>query len=170
MACGLCHGSRRTVHLAASLRRATEDCLIDSATDISFSVIGDKRDMHPIARDEIYWIGYESIRNACEHSSATKLEIILTYAQDLTLRVSDNGLGMETHVLTKGRDGHFGLRGMRERADRIRSKFTLNSSPSSGTAMTLVVPGNIIFRKASATRFERIKTFFGFDRVSVEHL
>ena len=159
-----------TNDLAASLRRATEDCLIDSATDISFSVIGDKRDMHPIARDEIYRIGYESIRNACEHSSASKLEIILNYAHDLTLSVSDNGVGMEPDVLTKGREGHFGLRGMRERADRIRSRFTIDSSPNFGTVMTLVVPGNIIFRKTRVTRLKRIKTFFGFDRVSVEHL
>ncbi len=126
--------------------------------------------MHPIAREEIYRIGYESIRNACEHSSASKLEIILNYAHDLTLRVSDNGVGVEPDILMKGREGHFGLRGMRERADRIRSKFTIDSSPSSGTVMTLVVPGNIIFRKTSVTRFERIKTFFGFDRVSVEDL
>jgi signal transduction histidine kinase/ligand-binding sensor domain-containing protein len=162
--------TEETNDLAACLRRATEECFIDSPIAVSFSVIGDKRDMHPIARDEIYRIGYESIRNACEHSSASKLEIILTYAHDLTLRVSDNGIGMEPDVLMKGREGHFGLRGMRERADRIRSKFTLVSSPNSGTVMTLVVPGNIIFRKTSVTRFERIKTFFGFDRVSVEHL
>jgi len=162
--------TEETNDLAASLQRAMEDCVTDSAIGVSFSVIGDKRDMHPIARDEIYRIGFESIRNACEHSAASKLEIVLTYAQDLTLRVSDNGIGMEPDVLTKGRDGHFGLRGMRERADRIRSQFTLNSSPSSGTVMTLVVPGNIIFRKASVTRFERIKTFFGLEQVSLEKL
>lgn len=140
-----------TNDLAESLRRAAEECVIDSAIAVNFSVMGDKRDMHPIARDEIYRIGYESIRNACKHSSATELEIILTYAQDLTLCVSDNGIGMEPAVLTKGREGHFGLRGMRERADRIGSKFTLNSSPNCGTLMTLVVPGSIIFRKTSAT-------------------
>ena len=151
-----------TNDLAASLRRATEECVLDSAMGVSFSVIGDKRDMHPIARDEIYWIGYESIRNACEHSSASELEITLTYAQDLTLRVSDNGKGMEPDVLTKGRDGHFGLRGMRERADHIRSKFTLDSSPNSGTVMTLFVPGNVIFRKPSVIRFApKRKIFFG---------
>ena len=125
--------------------------------------------MHPIARDEVYRIGYEAIRNACEHASASELEIILTYAQDLTLRVRDNGIGMEAAVVTEGREGHFGLQGMRERAERIGSKFTLNSVPNSGTEMTLVVPGNVIFRKATTTRFERIKTFFGLDRSSDLH-
>ena len=159
-----------TNDLATSLQRATEDCVIDTALNVSFSVNGDKRDLHPIARDEVYRIGYESIRNACEHSSASKLEIVLTYGHDLTLRVSDNGMGIEPEVLTKGRAGHFGLRGMRERAERIGSKLTLNSSPSSGTVMTLVVPGNIIFRKASATLFEKIKTFFGVKKVGLEKL
>lgn len=156
--------SVETNDLAASLRSATHECLIDSSIAVSFSVVGEKRDIHPIARDEIYRIGYESIRNACEHSSASELEIILTYAQDFTLRVSDNGVGMPPVVLTKGREGHFGLQGMRERTERIGSKFTLNSAPNSGTVMTLVVPGNIVFRKASATGVERIKTFFGLDR------
>jgi signal transduction histidine kinase/ligand-binding sensor domain-containing protein len=150
-----------TNDLAAGLRRATEECLLDRNLAVKFSVAGGPRDMHPIARDETYRIGYEAIRNACEHSSASELEVSLSYAQDLTLRVNDNGSGMEAAVLTEGKAGHFGLQGMRERAARIGSKITLVSSPKSGTEMTLIVPGNVIFRKASATRFERIKTLLG---------
>jgi signal transduction histidine kinase len=117
--------------------------------------------MHPVARDEIYRIGYEAIRNACEHASASQLEIALTYARDLTLRVNDNGIGIEAAVLTEGKRGHFGLQGMRERARRIGSKLTLVSSASSGTQITLVVPGNVVFRKSSVTRVEKIRTFLG---------
>jgi signal transduction histidine kinase len=149
-----------TNDLAEGLRRATEECVIDHSIAVKFSATGGPRDLHPIARDEIYRIGYEAIRNACAHSSASELEITLTYAQDLTLRVSDNGSGIEAAVLTEGKEGHFGLQGMRERAERIGSKFTLVSSPGSGTEMTLVVPGNIIFRKPSTTRFARLKIFF----------
>ena len=89
------------------------------------------------------------------------MEITLTYARDLTLHVRDDGSGMEAAVLTKGREGHFGLQGMRERAHHIGSKFSLNSALNAGTEMTLIVPGNVIFRRASATRAERIKTFSG---------
>ncbi|HET6977396.1 MAG TPA: triple tyrosine motif-containing protein [Pyrinomonadaceae bacterium] len=161
--------SEDTKDLAASLQSVAEECVSDSGIAVSFSVLGANRDMHPIARDEIYRIGYESIRNACLHSSASELNVMITYSQDLTLRVSDNGVGMEPVVLANGREGHFGLHGMRERANHIGSKFTLHSSPNSGTVMTLVVPGSIIFRKAcatvSTTLFERIRTFvFGFDR------
>ena len=155
--------------LADGLRRATEECLLNDSIDIKFSVTGASRDMHPIARDEIYRIGYEAIRNACEHSSASQLEVSVSYAQDLTLRVSDNGIGMEAAVLTEGREGHFGLQGMRERAERIGSKLRLVSSPNSGTEMTLVVPGNVIFCKLNVTRFARLKIFFGRRYVTDEH-
>ena len=94
----------------------------------SFSVVGDAKEMHPIVRDEVYRIGYEAIRNALVHSAATRLEVELRYAQDLTVRVSDNGIGIDPAVLDKGKDGHFGLPGMRERAARIGGKFTLVSS------------------------------------------
>ncbi len=147
--------------LAAGLRRATEECLLDNGIDVKFSVTGASRGMHAIARDEIYRIGYEAIRNACEHSAASQVEVSVSYAQDLTLRVSDNGIGMGATVVTEGRAGHFGLQGMRERARRIGSKFKLVSSPNSGTEMTLVVPGNVIFRKPSVTRFARLKILFG---------
>ncbi len=150
-----------TNDLAAGLRRATEECVLDNSIDVKFSVTGGPRDLHPIARDEIYRIGYEAIRNACEHSGASELEVSLNYAQDLTLRVSDNGTGMETTIVTSGKEGHFGLRGMRERAERIGSKFTLNSAPNSGTEMTLIVPGSVIYRKPGTARIARLKLFFG---------
>jgi signal transduction histidine kinase len=146
-----------TNDLAAALRRATQECWFDKAIAVKFSATGRPRDMHPIARDEVYRIGYEAIRNACGHSSASELEISLSYAQDLTLRVSDNGSGIEGAVITEGKQGHFGLKGMRERAERIGSELTLVSSPGSGTEMTLVVPGNVIFRKPRAARFDRLK-------------
>ncbi len=72
----------------------------------------------------------------------------LRYAQDLAVRVNDNGIGIDPAVADKGRDGHFGLQGMRERADRIGAKLTLVSSAASGTEITVIVPGAIVFRRA----------------------
>src|SRR5262249_8495298 len=105
--------------------------------------------------------------------SASELEVSLNYTQDLGLRVKDNGAGIETAVLTEGKQGHFGLRGMRERTTRIDSKLTLNSAPNSGTEITLVVPGSVIYRKPSATRLAKLKSFFGrrdFNHESVNRL
>jgi signal transduction histidine kinase len=151
----------QTNDLAEGLRRVTEDGLIPSSMSVTFSVVGDAREMHPIVRDEIYRIGYEAIRNACTHSGASRLEVELRYANDLALRVSDNGTGIDLAVADRGKDGHFGLQGMRERAARIGGKLTLGSSSGSGTEIRLIVPGGIIFRRRMPIRrswFTRIRT------------
>jgi signal transduction histidine kinase len=149
--------------LAEALRRVTEDSLIPSSMAVTFSVVGDAREMHPIVRDEVYRIGYEAIRNACTHSGASRLEVELRYANELTLRVNDNGLGIDPVIADRGKDGHFGLQGMRERTARIGGKLTLGSSSSSGTEIRLMVPGGIIFRKTIPARrslFTRMRTLF----------
>jgi signal transduction histidine kinase len=136
-----------TNDLAECLRGLTEDGVIPSSLAVTFSVVGDAREMHPIVRDEIYRIGYEAIRNACTHSGASQLEVELRYANDLALRVRDNGIGIDPITADTGKDGHFGLRGMRERASRIGGKLTLESSSRSGTEIRLIVPGGVIFPK-----------------------
>jgi signal transduction histidine kinase/ligand-binding sensor domain-containing protein len=136
--------------LAAALRRATESCRLKDSATAEFSVVGESRDMHPIVRDEVYRIGYEAISNACLHSGATRLDVELRYAHNLCMRVSDNGRGIDPEVIEQGRPGHYGLQGMRERAARIGADLTIDSSADSGTEVTLVVPGGIVFRKAGA--------------------
>jgi signal transduction histidine kinase len=142
----------QTNDLAEALRRATEDGLISSSMAVTFSVVGDAREMHPIVCDEIYRIGYEAIRNACVHSGASQLEVELRYAHNLALRVADNGVGIDSAVADRGKVGHFGLQGMRERAARIGGKLTLVSSSTLGTELKLVVPGGIIFQKTRPVR------------------
>jgi len=146
--------------LAEAFLRAIDECRIQSRAQISFSVNGDPREMHPVVRDEIYRIGYEAIRNAAVHSGGNRLEVTIVYAHDLTLRVSDNGIGIDSKIVETGKQSHFGLSGMRERAERVGGKFSLVSSPGSGTVITLVVPGPIVFRNANSNWSGRIKSFF----------
>ena len=141
-----------TNDLADSFRRAIEECRLENPMEASFSVAGDTREIHPVVRDEVYRIGYEAIRNACVHSQASKLQVTLTYADELTVDVADNGVGMDPLVAAHGKEGHFGLQGMRERAARIAGRLTVTSSPKSGTEVKLIVPGKIIYRKASSDR------------------
>ena len=138
--------------LADAFRRATEDDLIPSSMSVAISVVGIPGEMHPIVRDEICRIGYEAIRNASLHSRASQLDVELSYTQDLMLRVKDKGVGIDPGFLDKGKDGHYGLQGMRERSARIGGKLSLFSSAASGTEIRLVVPGNIIFRAATPVR------------------
>ena len=116
---------------------------------VTFSVVGDAKQMHPIVRDEIYRVGYEAIRNACMHSGASQLKVELRYARDLILLVSDNGTGVDPDIADRGKDGHFGLQGMRERAARIGGNLTLGSSSNSGTEIKFTVPAEIAFRNTT---------------------
>jgi signal transduction histidine kinase len=107
--------------------------------------------------------GFEAIRNAYQHSSATVLDIELRYSQELTLRVRDNGVGIDPAIADQGRDGHFGLQGMRERAARIGGTLTMMTS-GSGTEVKLSVPGGIIFQTSRSIRkalLARMRTLLG---------
>ena len=144
--------------LADAFRRAGEDCLPTGALPtgamtFGLSVQGTAKDMHPIIRDEVYRIGYEAIRNACLHSGASRLEVELSYAQDLVLRVLDNGKGIGADAAAAaGKDGHFGLKGMQERATRVRGRLFLSSSAGKGTRVELIVPGAVAFRDPNPVR------------------
>ncbi len=107
--------------------------------------------MHPIVRDEVYRIVYEAMRNACAHSRGTELNVGLTYTRDLTVVVRDNGIGFLQERVARGQDGHFGVRGMQERAERIGAKLNFESSRS-GTHVELIVPGKLTFRNGPAEK------------------
>ena len=82
-------------------------------------VEGAVRPLHPIVRDEVYRIAGEAMRNAFQHSQSTHVGVELRYdKRQFCLRIRDKGKGIDTNVLAEwGREGHYGLRGMRERAD-----------------------------------------------------
>jgi len=133
--------------LAEALKRATEERQIqDRRMEVHFSAVGAARELHPLVRYEAYQIGDEAIRNAWAHSKGSRLDVELKYANDLVLRVSDNGVGIDSSMISQGRHGHFGLQGMRERASRVGGKLTIVSSVGSGTEVTIIVPGRVAFR------------------------
>jgi signal transduction histidine kinase len=103
-------------------------------------VEGDPKDLHPIIRDEIYHIAREALRNAFIHAQARNIETEIIYGErDLRLRIRDDGKGIPAEVLKEGRHGHFGLRGMRERAQQIGGKLDIWSQQGAGTEIELRV-------------------------------
>jgi signal transduction histidine kinase len=144
-------------HLSEALKRTTEDPHIPSTMNVSITTIGDARDLHPIVRDEIFRIAFEAIRNAAEHSKASRLEVEVRYARELSLRVTDNGVGIDPSISDDGKAGHFGLQGMRERAARIRGKLAIRSSANVGTEVALIIPGSVVYRTSSPGFLKRIR-------------
>jgi ligand-binding sensor domain-containing protein len=104
------------------------------------------RPLRPLIRDEVYRIGREALVNAFRHSSASIVEVEVDYASNyLRVMVRDDGRGIDPVVLQTGREGHWGLVGMRERSESIGGKLKLRSRVGAGTEIELVVPSTIAF-------------------------
>lgn len=123
---------------------------------ISFRIVseGQRRHLHPLLRDEVYRIGREALANAFRHAGASHVEVELKYgSRQFSLVVRDDGCGIEPDVLQNGRNGHWGLSGMRERADRIGGKLHVFSRASAGTEIALTIPGRIAFQDQATGMF-----------------
>jgi len=122
-------------------------------TDLRVIVEGVARPLRPVIHDEVYLIGREGLVNAFRHSRASQIEAELDFAADhFRLLIRDNGSGIDPQVLAAGREGHWGLSGMRERAERMGARLRVLSRPATGTEVELSVPGEIAFDPRSNGR------------------
>jgi signal transduction histidine kinase/streptogramin lyase len=118
-------------------------------------VEGDPKVPHPIIRDEIYRIAREALRNAFSHAEARQIETEIIYGvRQLRLRIRDDGKGIPCDVLKEGRHGHYGLCGMRERAQQIGGKLDIWSQPGAGTEIELSVASTIAYRSSAGLSFQ----------------
>lgn len=116
--------------------------------DISLLVDGAPRPMDIGMADEINDIAREALRNAVYHASASSITVSLHYGKRaFSLSVVDNGRGIDDATLQAGgREGHWGLTGMRERAAKIGGRLTSASEQSAGTTIALHVPAKRAYR------------------------
>ncbi|HEY1147813.1 MAG TPA: triple tyrosine motif-containing protein [Pseudoduganella sp.] len=103
-------------------------------------------ELHPLAPavyDELRAIALEALRNAVRHAGASQIIFEVCYAAEaLSLTVRDNGRGLPVEVQQVGRaEGHWGLVGMRERAQRLGAQLIVDSVVGVGTILTVQVPG-----------------------------
>jgi ligand-binding sensor domain-containing protein/signal transduction histidine kinase len=123
---------------------------LDGKTDYRVIVDSVTRPIRPLIRDEVYRIGREALLNAFMHAHANRIEVEVEYAgRHLRVLVRDDGRGIDPHVVHSGREGHWGLVGIRERSKRIGANLRLRSRIGAGTELDLTVPGSIAFEKGS---------------------
>jgi signal transduction histidine kinase len=117
-------------------------------------VEGSSRNLHPILRDEVYRIASEAVRNAFRHAQAQRIEVEIRYDErQLRLRVRDDGKGIDPKLLNEnGRAGHYGLRGMRERAKLMTGNLAVWSELDSGTEVELSIPASRAYETFPARR------------------
>jgi signal transduction histidine kinase len=115
-----------------------------AGTKFRVVVTGQPKVLEPAIQEEIYMIGREALVNALRHSNATSIEAEVEYLpRRLRVVVRDNGCGIEPQILKSGRDSHWGLLGMRERAREIGAKIQIWSRKGSGTEVEISVPVNV---------------------------
>ena len=139
--------------LEQALARSAEELRGSQEVEIRMVVIGQRQVLHPLIRDDIYRIGREALANALRHAKASRIVIELEYAaQHVRLNVTDNGQGFASDVAASGRPGHWGIPGMRERAESLGARLRVLSGPNVGTEVDLVVPAHVAFERAEARR------------------
>jgi signal transduction histidine kinase/ligand-binding sensor domain-containing protein len=110
-------------------------------------VEGNPGELHPVVGDEAYRVGREAISNAFCHAQAREIEVEIAYeGTGLQVRVRDDGRGIDPNVLGLGsRPSHWGLTGMRERAQKVGGYLEISSRLGAGTEVELRIPDALAF-------------------------
>jgi signal transduction histidine kinase/ligand-binding sensor domain-containing protein len=146
-----------TNDLAQAVSALADELGAQNATVFHLVVEGATRDLHPIIRDELYRIAREALRNAFKHAAANHIETEITYGERVfRLRIRDDGQGIRSDMLETGRPGHYGLSGMRERAQQIGAKLEIWSRAKAGTEIELSIPAHIAYRTPARRPFFRL--------------
>ena len=121
------------------------------------NVEGTPREIHPIVLEEMQRIAEEAMRNIKQHAAASLVDVLLIWDRGgVSLAIRDDGVGIPAEILEHGeRTGHFGLRGMRERAERIGGRLTVTSLAGDGTEVALVVPRRAAYRDDPVRHLKR---------------
>jgi signal transduction histidine kinase/ligand-binding sensor domain-containing protein len=151
-------GGLNTLDLGEAISKCAKELLsgatAETGPEFSVQVEGIPRPLNPIIRDEAYRIVVESLRNAVRHANARRIEVDIRYGeQALGLRIRDDGRGIDPVVLGQEHiPGHWGLRGMRERAKLIGGTFEVWSQLGTGTEAELTIPAASAYAKPRDAR------------------
>ena len=123
------------------------------------TVEGEKQVLKPLLQDEVYRISRELLRNAFRHAQASRIEAEIRYeSSQLRVHIRDNGKGIDPEVLrTGGRPKHWGLQGIRERANRFGGHLEFWSEAGAGTEAVLNLPASAAYRALHGSRFSLVR-------------
>jgi signal transduction histidine kinase len=123
-----------------------------NSPDIHLEVKGAPRNLNLVVRHQAFGIASEALRNAFRHAQAQRIIVEIEYdTQQFRLRVRDDGKGINEATLRQQSARHFGLPGMRERADIVGGCLKVSSVIGSGTQVELSIPGAIAYNMSPST-------------------
>ena len=132
--------------LEQEFSRLSQQLNAQGKTNFRVMAEGLKRPFCPTIHEEIYHICREAIANAFRHSEAASIEVEMEYSKNFfKILIRDDGIGIDEGVLKTGREGHWGLSGMKERTEKIGAKLKVYSRTGAGTEIELIVPSRVAF-------------------------
>jgi two-component system sensor histidine kinase UhpB len=129
--------------LPSALQMLAEDAAAAGRLEVSFAATGTPRRLANEFEIAIYRIAQEALSNVTRHAQAGHANVKLGFeASRLVLTIEDNGVGFAVPDpdLEPATGSHYGLLGMRERAELIHGRLTVRSAPGSGTSVLLEIP------------------------------
>jgi ligand-binding sensor domain-containing protein/signal transduction histidine kinase len=163
------HELRSNASTTTDLDRAVSDfarellsgLAVESPPEVRAHLEGAPKPLNPIVRDEVYRIATEAIRNAIRHANASRIEVVIRYDEhQFRLRIGDNGTGIDPAIPDREhKAGHWGLRGMRERAKLVGGTLEVWSQVNGGTEIELNIPAANIYEKTHSSRRSVLSLF-----------
>jgi signal transduction histidine kinase len=127
--------------LAAAIQSGARMWTAGSGLDLEVDVNGTPARLPEEMEQHLLRIAQEAVVNVLKHAGASRIGVKLHMeARKLYLRIVDDGRGFDQQDAFSSRGGHFGLIGMRERAERLGGELRLSSHPGEGTELEVTVP------------------------------
>ena len=127
--------------LADSLRRLGDRTLEATGIPVSVNITGETQETPQELQVTLLRAAQEALANARRHAKATRIDLTLSYAEDLLLLdVQDDGVGFDPSSCASNGDGGFGLRSMRERVAAFGGELLVESEPGAGTTLAIQLP------------------------------
>ncbi|GAA0322178.1 sensor histidine kinase [Sphingomonas oligophenolica] len=138
-----------TRSLSDAVGQTAERLLQPEEIETRVIVEGAERTVYPAVADELLRITDEALFNVARHAGARNVTIAIEFGtKALMLRIIDDGIGIgiaPTAAAQGGVAGHFGLVGMRERAEKIDGKLAITPGPVGGTQVEVTVAAEIAY-------------------------
>jgi len=126
--------------LLLGLEKLAQSAAERGRLNLALSLPNQLSSLSPDVEQSIYRIAQEALENIIHHANAENLQVQLNALDgEIHLRIEDDGLGFDLKQNPEG--GHYGLAGMRERAQLMGANLEVSSRPNQGTRIQLTIKG-----------------------------
>src|SRR2546422_542404 len=123
--------------LSEALKDLIEKMTRGTTVHSKFALQGKRRKLPPEWETNLLRIGQEVLTNVIRHAQASEFKVLLVFdSGEIRLELRDNGCGFNPQRKHEG----FGLQGMRERAEGMGGRLTIQSAAGKGTGISIVLP------------------------------